>query len=179
MSGSPAPTIAELIERHSALLYRYAYRLSGSAADAEDLTQQAYLVAQQKLHQLREASAAKSWLCTILRNEYLRGCHQRPAELRLDQVREPLERDDESVVDEEALQQALQELTEEYRSAVVLYYFHELSYQEVAQALQIPLGTVMSRLSRGRSQLKSQLEAFDRRQAAPRLRSLEPVLLRR
>lgn len=157
--GSRSPTIPDLIERHHALLYRYAYRLSGSAADADDLTQQTYLIAHEKLHQLRDAASAKSWLCTILRHAYLRSQHGRPAMQPLDLAQELPQRDRESTHDEEALQRALCELTEDYRSAVILYYFQELTYKEIAQVLDVPLGTVMSRLSRGRTQLKELLEA--------------------
>src|SRR4051812_33527838 len=78
LAQSPAPSagsvveIAGLIAAHHAPLYRYAYRLTGMAADAEDLTQQAFLIAQQKLHQLREAERAAGWLYAILRSCYLK-----------------------------------------------------------------------------------------------------------
>ncbi len=162
MSGSAVPTIEDLIQRHSALLYRYAYRLSGSAIDAEDLTQQAFCIAQQKLHQLRTVASAKSWLCTILRREYLRSRRHLVKSSSLSRVQEPEQPEAGSLVDEEALQQALNQLPEEYRTAVILFYFQELSYQEIADALQVPVGTVMSRLSRGRSLLKSQLQVGER-----------------
>ena len=58
--------VSALVEAHYAVLYRYAFRLSGSAADAEDLTQQAFLTAQQKLDQLRTAENAKAWLFAII-----------------------------------------------------------------------------------------------------------------
>src|SRR4029077_2147279 len=61
-----------LVERYYALLYRYAYRLTGSEADAEDLTQQTFLTAQAKWDQLREEDKAKSWLFTIARNAFLK-----------------------------------------------------------------------------------------------------------
>ena len=68
----PSPDVAALVAEHGAVLYRYAYRLSGSSADAEDLTQQVFLTAIQKLDQLREPSAARAWLCAVLRRAYLR-----------------------------------------------------------------------------------------------------------
>lgn len=156
-ADSPIPTIPELIDRHHALLYRYAYRLSGSATDAEDLTQQTYLIAHKNLHQLRDVSSAKSWLCTILRHAYLRIRRNRPAAQPLEPMHEPAQRSVETDYDEEALQQALCDLPEEYRSAVILYFFQELSYKEIAAVLDVPLGTVMSRLSRGKVQLKELL----------------------
>lgn len=152
------PTIEELIEQHHALLYRYAWRLCGSAADAEDLTQQTYLIAHQNLHQLREASSAKSWLCTILRHAYLRHRSRTPPTQPLDDELHAAGTASATDIDEEALQHALNQLTEDYRSAVILYYFQDLSYQEISTVLGIPLGTVMSRLARAKSQLKSRLE---------------------
>lgn len=165
--GSCSPTIQELIERHHALLYRYAYRLSGSATDAEDLTQQTYLIAHEKLAQLRDASSAKGWLCTILRHAYLKTQAHRPPTQPLDATPDPPQPNHELDFDQEALQRALGELTEDYRSAVILYYFQELSYKEIADVLEVPVGTVMSRLSRGKTQLKEFLEARASRQAAP------------
>src|SRR5262245_16796090 len=67
-----ARKLADLVERHYALLYRYAYRLTGSEADAEDLTQEAFLTAQAKWEQLRDETRAKSWLFAIARNTFLK-----------------------------------------------------------------------------------------------------------
>src|SRR5437016_8202226 len=64
-------SVQKLVEEHYASLYRYAFRLSGSAADAEDLTQDAFCQAQFKLNQLRDATRVKAWLFSILRNAYL------------------------------------------------------------------------------------------------------------
>ncbi|HEY2837685.1 MAG TPA: sigma factor, partial [Pirellulales bacterium] len=70
--------IARLVVDHYSDVYRYAYRLSGSAADAEDLTQQTYLAAQRNLAQLRLPDNARAWLYAILRNCYLKG-RRRPS----------------------------------------------------------------------------------------------------
>lgn len=158
--GTDMLALAALVEEHAELLYRYAYRLSGSAAEAEDLTQQTFLAAHRHLEQLREPGRAKSWLCTILRNEYLKQVRtQAGASLHsLEEVGEPqVEVPLDSPIDEEQLQAALQELPEEYRSPVILFYFGELSYKEIAEQLEIPIGTVMSRLARGKSFLKKRL----------------------
>src|SRR5437660_7579927 len=64
-------SVQKLVEEHYVSLYRYAFRLSGAAADAEDLTQEAFCQAQLKLGQLRDADRAKAWLFSILRNTYL------------------------------------------------------------------------------------------------------------
>src|SRR5687767_2070024 len=63
--------VQQFVDAHYDALYRYAYRLSGSAADADDLTQEAFCKAQLQLHQLRDSSRAKAWLFSILRNAYL------------------------------------------------------------------------------------------------------------
>ena len=166
-SGSRNPTIQELIESHHALLYRYAYRLCGSAVDADDLTQQTYLIAHEKIRQLRDPQSAKSWLCTILRHAYLRIVRHQTVLQPLDYAKDYPQPVSHDSFDEEALQLALSKLPEEYRSAVILYYFQELSYQEIAEVLEIPLGTVMSRLSRGKSQLKVLLELRGSRLPVP------------
>src|SRR6185437_8049335 len=85
---SGPPSVQRLVEDHYASLYRYAYRLSGSSADAEDLTQDTFCKAQANLSQLRDPSRARPWLFSILRNAYLhrvRADRQQPC-LALDQV---------------------------------------------------------------------------------------------
>src|SRR4051794_33008637 len=67
----PPPSIQQLVDIHYQALYRFAYRLSGSAAEAEDLTQETFCQAHDKMHQLREAGKARSWLFSILRNAFL------------------------------------------------------------------------------------------------------------
>src|SRR5580704_17598464 len=70
LPGSPR-SVQKLVDEHYLSLYRYAYRLSGSAADAEDLTQEAFCKAQMQMAQLRDLERAKAWLFSILRDAYL------------------------------------------------------------------------------------------------------------
>src|SRR5579862_4742236 len=65
-----------LVADHHEVLYRYAYRLTGSVPDAEDLTQQTFLVAHEKLGQVRQVDSVRGWLITVLRNGYLKGCRR-------------------------------------------------------------------------------------------------------
>jgi RNA polymerase sigma-70 factor, ECF subfamily len=158
--GERAGVIAELVEQHYELLYRFAYRLCGSAADAEDLTQQAFLTAQSKLDQLREPEKARSWLLTIVRNSFLKG--KRRQNFQLFETLDHLPHADPELelagpVDAEELQSVLDEMPEEFRTPIVLFYFQELSYKEIAEQMDIPIGTVMSRLSRGKSFLRGRL----------------------
>src|SRR6516164_6528782 len=113
--GSPQ-TVQRLVEDHYVALYRYAYRLSGAAADAEDLTQEAFCKAQAQLATLRDPDRARPWLFSILRNAYLHRARSDRAhrQVPLDAVGD-LAGDspaDVPEVDPERLQQALNELPE-------------------------------------------------------------------
>src|SRR3954465_4481714 len=121
--------VQELVEAHYLPLYRYAYRLSGSAADAEDLTQEAFCKAQLRLHQLRDPGRAKAWLFSILRNAYL---HRRRADrqqscVSLDGVGDLAGPAPEPLpdVDPERLQRALNDLPETFRARVILFCFED------------------------------------------------------
>ncbi len=157
---SKGPTLPELVDEYYERLYRFGYRLSGSAADAEDLTQHTFLTAQTNLHQLREPEHAKSWLFSILRNTYLNGRRRRKQSqiVSLESAPEPSETEDEAAqLRLEELQSVLDELPDEFREPLILFYFQELSYKEIADLLDVPLGTVMSRLARGKKHLRKRL----------------------
>jgi len=154
------PDIASLVREHHALLYRYAYRLSGSASDAEDLTQQAYLTAHLKLDQLRDPAKAKAWLCMIVRNTFLKGRRgaSKATVFSLEHAPEPARAiADQPELDGEELQCVLDELPEEFRTPLIYIYFEELSYKEIAEQLGVPIGTVMSRLVRAKGHLRRRL----------------------
>lgn len=147
--------LSVLVDQHYQLLFRYAYRLSGDRTDAEDLTQQTYLVAQKKLDQLRDPRLARSWLCTILRNLFLKKVSQKNKPVSLSQSIDLAA--EETALPEltsQELQQALNEMPDDFRVPLLMFYFEEQSYKEIAAALSIPLGTVMSRLARARSFLQ-------------------------
>jgi RNA polymerase sigma-70 factor (ECF subfamily) len=158
--GSPQ-TVQRLVEEHYASLYRYAYRLSGSGTDAEDLTQDTFCKAQQNLSQLRDPSRARAWLFRILRNGYLhkvRAQKQHPS-VPLDDVLDVAEPLPESLpnIDPEQLQHALNELPEVYRTPIILYYFEDFGYRDIADQMDLPIGTVMSRLARAKAHLRNRL----------------------
>lgn len=162
---SPPVEIHELVERHYAEVYRYALRLCGSAAEADDLVQEAFLTAHSKGAQIRDLQGARAWLYAVVRNAYLKLLRS-PARKRsraLEQIPEPVIADEAHTLnlefDAEALHRALQELHEEYRAPLVLYYFGELSYREIAEQMQVPIGTVMSRLSRAKAWLRDRMSA--------------------
>src|SRR5258708_1440763 len=169
--------LAVLVEQHYALLYRYAYRLTGSEADAEDLTQQAFLTAQAKWDQLRDESKAKSWLFTIARNTYLKelpGPNCIPSSA-LDELPGAAPETGPFDFDQEQLQNVLNDLPEEFRSPVVLFYFEEFSYREIAEQMGVPVGTIMSRLARAKAYLRQRLTAPEPAAALPSIAALNPV----
>jgi RNA polymerase sigma-70 factor (ECF subfamily) len=154
-------SVQRLVDDHYLSLYRYAYRLTGSAADAEDLTQETFCQGQLKLGQLRDPNRAKAWLFSILRNAYLhrvRSERQHPhvALDHLGDVPEPLP-EPLPEIEPERLQQALNELPEVFRTPVILYYFEDFSYRDIAEQMDLPLGTVMSRLARAKAYLRTRL----------------------
>jgi RNA polymerase sigma-70 factor, ECF subfamily len=158
--GPSGLDVAQLVADHHRSVYQYAYRLTGSVQDAEDLTQQVFLIAQSKMGQLRKMDAAGSWLFAILRNCFLRDKQRRrPAlagdlDMNVDLI--PEEGLPEGG-DGDRLQQALNRLPEVFRLVVVMFYFEECSYREIADQLEMPIGTVMSRLARAKGQLRTMM----------------------
>ncbi len=153
---SPAPpTVAELAEAHGAALYRVAYRYCGNAADAEDLVQETFVVACRKLDQLRERAAARAWLAQVLRNLWVRA-RKRPAPTLSPEAiaaaaapvaaPEPFDRD--------RLLALLDRMPDDFREPLLLFYFEDFKYREIADILGVPIGTVMSRLARGKAYLR-------------------------
>lgn len=165
---------------HLDAVYRFALRLTGSADQAEDLVQETFLRAYRSWDQYTPGTRAKSWLFTICRNVFLRGVERSRRHERV--VRENVPSDDSavdpvnplwasvagvdpegdffrSIVDEEILR-AIDDLPEEFRVAVVLSDLEGLSYQEIAELSGVPVGTVKSRLFRGRRRLQEVLYGY-------------------
>jgi RNA polymerase sigma-70 factor (ECF subfamily) len=154
-------TLEHLVDEYYAALYRYAYRLSGSAADAEDLTQETFCKAQLNLSQLRDAGRVRPWLFSILRRLYLHQVRDDKKEncVPLDgvgDIPEPLP-DSLPEIDPEQLQQALNDLPEGFRTPIILFYFADFGYRDIAEQMDLPIGTVMSRLARAKSHLRARL----------------------
>ncbi|HWZ94270.1 MAG TPA: RNA polymerase sigma factor [Opitutaceae bacterium] len=153
----------QLVDAHYAPLYRFALSLAKNQADAGDLVQQTFFIWATKGHSLREADKAKSWLFTTLYREFLRG---RRRDARITSVEDlppgqadlPAEETDHvRRMDGALVLEALQEVDEVFRAPLTLFYLEDLSYVEIAESLDVPVGTVMSRLSRGKAQLRAVL----------------------
>ena len=151
----------QLVDEQYAPLFRFALALAKSEADASDLTQQTFFIWASKSDQLRDPSKAKAWLFTTLHREFLnRRRHEvRFPQVELDEacVEEMSISPNMSVFDSTTVLQALSELEEPYRAVITLFYLEQFSYRDIADVLEIPVGTVMSRLSRGKAQLRQRL----------------------
>jgi RNA polymerase sigma-70 factor (ECF subfamily) len=142
-------------------LFGAAYRMTGNAHDAEDLVQETFLRAHRAFDRYEPGSNARGWLHTILqrvRTDMFRRTRRRPETVELlgeGPATPPPQ--DALASGREDLERALQALPDAFREAVVLRDVQELSYAEIAAALGIPVGTVMSRIHRGRALLREAL----------------------
>ena len=146
-----------LLDQYYDQVYSYAYRLTGCPHAAQDVSQEAFLRAFSGIEQLRSNDAAGGWLLAIARNEAFRWCNKQSNWGSLEH--DPAGRsDDQGRLDQQDwVQQALQQLPADFRIAVLMFYFEQKSYTQIADELKLPIGTVMSRLSRGKKHLKVQL----------------------
>ena len=145
-------------------LYAFGYSLAGNEDDACELTQETYCRLLTKGSQLRDTSKVKSWLFTTLYRVFL-GWKDRRARLPHFEISSveaelpvitPAHVD---VLENDAIRDALLELEEHYRTPVMLFYLNDHSYEEIAEILDVPIGTVMSRLSRAKGLLRERLVA--------------------
>ena len=143
-------------------LYGIAYRMTGNVHDAEDLVQETFLRAYRGFDRFRPGTNARAWLITILqrvRTDAFRRRQRRPATVELTGEGPAVPPPQEALASgREDLERALRSLPEPFRTAVVLRDVQELSYAEIAEALEIPVGTVMSRIHRGRALLRATLD---------------------
>ncbi|WP_115787950.1 RNA polymerase sigma factor SigE [Arthrobacter silvisoli] len=177
-----APSWEEVVENHSAKVFRLAYRLTGNKFDAEDLTQEVFVRVFRSLENFKPGTL-DGWLHRITTNLFLDQA-RRKSRIRFDALAEDAESrlPGQEPGPEQSfelnnldldVQRALEELPPDFRAAVVLCDLEGLSYDEVAEALGVKLGTVRSRIHRGRTMLREKLAHRDPRPAkarAPRLK---------
>jgi RNA polymerase sigma-70 factor (ECF subfamily) len=153
-----SPDFDGLVTAYYGMLYQFAFSLTRDEAEACDLTQQTFCVWANKGHQLRDKSKVKTWLFTTLHREFL-GSRRRlkkfphleldGAVAELPVVAPP----SVNQLDSSLVLQALAQLDEIYQAPVALFYLQDHSYNEIAEVLDVPLGTVKSRLTRGLARL--------------------------
>lgn len=148
-----------LVDLYYPSLYRFALSLTHQEPDACDLTQQTFYIWAKKGHQLQDVGKVKSWLFTTLHREFL----QRRRKLVKFSAVELSEADAElpeippsswDHADGNMVREALSRLDKAFQAPIALFYLEDYSYQEIGQILEIPLGTVKSRISRGIAQLQ-------------------------
>jgi RNA polymerase sigma-70 factor (ECF subfamily) len=143
-----------LVDRYQQAVFNIAYRITGDAADAEDVAQSAFLKAFEKLRSFNPRFKFFSWLYRIAVNEALNAEKKRRHYDVLDESTAPGHSPDEHVDREDIVQRCIQKLTPDYRAVLVLRHFEDLSYEEIGRALQLPVKTVKSRLFSARSMLR-------------------------
>ena len=170
-----------LVRRHRTPVFSFLVRLVGERTRAEDLLQETFLKAFHHYDRFEEGTNLKAWLFRIMKNTYINSYRKKklqPLHLELDELQDGLESqllDPSRITDgspetemlkgilDSEVRDALLALPHDYKMAVLLVDIHGLSYQETADLLAVPVGTVMSRLYRGRKKLERSLLSFGRR----------------
>jgi RNA polymerase sigma-70 factor, ECF subfamily len=157
----------QLVERHHRLVMNVGYRAFGNVSSAEDLTQEVFLKVYRNLQSYRFEKPFSHWLHRIAANAVTDAIRRRRPVLSLDtldQVPGSGAADPPQVAArhevQRAVRRAISDLRSPYRETIALELFHDLSYQEIADVLHVPLGTVMSRLHRARESLRVALARF-------------------
>jgi RNA polymerase sigma factor (sigma-70 family) len=171
-----------IVSQHYESLYKFAFSLTRSEADACDLTQQTFYIWATKGHQLRDRSKVKTWLFTTLHREFLgakRKQHRHP-HLELSQSVSELPTISPTMINEldaGTVVRSLAQVDEPYQAPVALFYLESYSYKEIAGILEVPVGTVQSRIARGKAQLRQILgfRASDRQTATVGYETAEKV----
>lgn len=160
-----------LAQNQTRFLYNVALKYTGNRFDAEDLVQETLYSAYCKFHQLRDRQKLKSWMFSIMRNHFLKWQRKKapvPAdefENGIDYISQlesaSFQPDAAAAVgrkmEAETIQSILDKLPERYKTVLILHYMEDCSYQEIAEMLAVPIGTVMSRLSRAKQMMKKAL----------------------
>ena len=160
-----------MAKTNTQFLYNLAFRYVGNRYDAEDLVQETLYTAYRKFGQLRDRRKFKSWMFTILRNNFLKSQRKKDpiqtneyengvdylSQLESFSVQHDVATVIEKKMEAEAIQLTLNKLPEKYKTVLILYYIEDGSYHEIAEMLGVPIGTVMSRLSRAKQMMKKAL----------------------
>jgi len=178
----------DLTYPHLEFLFNMALKYTGKSYDAEDIVQETMYLAYRNFHQLRDEEKCRQWLFAILRTTFLkekRSFIRRPLlddgsgylKHLTDESADSLALLFEKKMDREDVQYVLERMTEKHKSPLILYYMEDMTYQEIADYLEIPIGTVMSRLARAKKQMKKELlKKLAKKQKKSNLISLATLL---
>jgi RNA polymerase sigma-70 factor (ECF subfamily) len=168
--GGDRSAFSTLMERHERRVYNLAYRMLGRAEDAADASQETWLICLRKLSGFRGTSAFTTWLHRVAVNVCHDALRKRAREgPAADEELEPPPAPDttESTAAAVDVQRALLEVPEEFRAALILHDVQGVPYEEIAESLGAPLGTVKSRIHRGRLALARALREEHPRGSSP------------
>ncbi|HEX4053978.1 MAG TPA: sigma-70 family RNA polymerase sigma factor [Tepidisphaeraceae bacterium] len=156
-SGGDPKAFHALVDRHAQRLYRLAVCLVGNAADAEDVLQETFIGAFRGLGSFEGRSSVKTWLTRILVTQAARWRRDRRRSEPMDESVAAVAASPDATMD---VQAAMQRLSAEHRQVLALREFERMSYEEMAEVLGVPRGTVESRLHRARSELREKLKSY-------------------
>ncbi len=155
MSAIDNETFSELIREYTPALYRLAYGILSNREEAEDVVSESVLKAYEKLHTLRKAECFRAWIMQIGVNEARRAYGRRKRYAPVEDVEEYMPAFEDEYHE---LWDVVMKLDMGYRETVILYFYEQLSIREIARILHVAEGTVKSRLSRAKKQLKTYLQ---------------------
>lgn len=153
----------QCVVKHADALFRVAYRLTGCRDAASELVQETYMAAWKNLDSLKDPEKLKGWMFSILRNQFHKNLRNRPIQhalLESDAILSPdsLSPNTEDDGRQKQIQTALQQLPEKQKMPLLLVTMEGMSIDDAAEILQIPRGTVLSRLHRAKQKLKSMIQ---------------------
>ena len=166
VEGAYAPEIKDYLIPHVDLIFRCACRLTRNKShDAEDLTQETFYFAIKNFSQLRDRDKAKNWLFSILRNLFLKDLEKNKKRIDIDfdsvsniiSGKVDIEQEHLKAEVSRNLRAALNKLDDRLKAPIEMFYFERLSYKEIAKSLDLPIGTVMSRIARGKVYIRKEL----------------------
>ena len=163
--GGDREAFGELVEQYRDNVYRLAYRMCGNAYDADEAAQEAFVAAWRALPNFRGDAKFSTWLYRLTTNAAIdvmrrEKRHQTVGDGEMMELADDADSPQETVErteQQETVQKALSTLSEEYREVLLLRYMEELDYAEIAEVLQLPSGTVKSRINRAKAALKTAL----------------------
>jgi RNA polymerase sigma-70 factor (ECF subfamily) len=169
----------QIVALHHENLYRFAFSLAGNPDDAGELTQETYVRLLSKGGQVRDPAKVKPWLFTTLYRVFLgwKRHSNRFPHIEILSVQDELPALTPEIVDEmdgETVMETALGLEEHFRAPLVLYYLQSLTYREIAEVLDIPVGTVMSRLSRGKDLLRQRMASRGVQKITPKSKVISP-----
>ena len=166
VEGAYAPEIKNYLLPHVELIFRCACKLTRKTHDAEELTQETFYYAIKRFSQLKDRDKAKNWLFSILKNLFLKDLekNKRKIDIEFDSVsnvlsgKVNLEADHLKAETARNLRVVLNKLDDRLKAPIEMFYFEKLSYKEIAKSLDLPIGTVMSRIARGKVYIRRELK---------------------